>query len=153
MVIIVWSIFVALVILMFILVFIDIRRNRRLRKREAWYNNANRLAAFNGKYHIYKTKDGRAYFIFRIVNIGSYINRYEIDILSQPSYLFHNESWGVTHRLPSSRPDCQYKICVRYGFEPKSEDQAKRLAADWAELTWRFIKTGTTIDNQLKRRS
>lgn len=159
MLVILWIVFVTLVLILLVLIVTNTSQRRKLLHRcTQWdnYNNSyivnNSLIRFNGKYNIYRTKDGKAYFVFRYIPTGYYNSRYEIDILSQPSYAFRQDNCAVTHRLPSERNGCKYKICIMYGYEPRSEEQAKKFSADWAELTWKYIKTGITIDKQLTRR-
>ena len=103
-------------------------------------------------YNIYRTKDGKAYFIFRYVLI-EYGKYYEIDILSQPNYEGRYSDASVTHRLSSDRLDCARKICIYASKAPKTLELAMRLSADWAELTQTYIKTGKTLDEQIRRRS
>lgn len=102
--------------------------------------------------NIYRTKDGKAYFIFRYV-LMEYNGYYEIDILSQPNYKGRDSDISVTHRLTSDRPDCARKICIYASKAPKTLELAMRLSADWAELTQTYIKTGKTLDEQIRRRS
>lgn len=101
------------------------------------------------EYNIYKTKDGKAYFFFRYVSTRY---GYEIDIMSQPSYRGRYSDAMTVHKLPSSRPDCYHIICVSGYHMPQTEEDAKRLSMDWAELTWNYIKTGETIDQQIAKR-
>ena len=101
----------------------------------------------NDKTFSYWTDDGVSYFKFRVVEIWG--GKYEIDILEQPSYGGRNDSSLVAHRLPSNRGGL--KICVSSGHEPASVKKARKLAKGWAELTNTYIKTGTTIDEQVRR--
>lgn len=151
---IIYIVFVVLVLFLVMLIIINTRRRRRIVQTWDNYNNVvdDSLVHFKGQYHIYKTRDGKVYFVFRYVNIGYSSPRFEIDILSQPSYLFRDDSLITSHRLPSRRPGCNYKICIMPGYEPRTEKQAKKFSADWAELTWNYIKTGRTIDKQLHNR-
>lgn len=96
----------------------------------------------------YRTKDGLGIYKFRFVNIGGKI---VIDILSQPSYAGRGESSSVTHRLSSSRGG--QKICLSAGKEPTTIESAKNICMEWAELTNSYIKTGKTIDKQVKENS
>lgn len=91
---------------------------------------------------VYRTKDGRAYFEFGFAQVGS---RVEIDILDSPSYGGRTEDVHTTHRLKSERGG--YKIC--FGDPSISNDisSAKKWAAMWAELTWKYITTGQTFPN------
>ncbi len=96
----------------------------------------------------YRTKDGKAYYRFRYVDIGG---KFEIDILEQPSYRNRDSSAHITHRLPSSRGG--RKICVTAGCEPTTIGAAHSLSKQWAELTHEYIKSGTTIDAQVEYNS
>jgi len=96
----------------------------------------------------YRTKDGNASYKFRFVDLGG---KYEIDILSQPSYVSRSSGSAVSHRLPSARGG--HKICLSKGFEPTTLDSAKKICMEWAELTHTYIKTGTSIDKQVKENS
>lgn len=138
-------IYVILLILVLLVIFI-VSFNRFHRKQDPL--NSRRIAG--AQYNIYRTSDGQAYFFFRYVRIP--YEGYEIDIMSQPSYRTRSNDASVTHRLSSIRPDCNHIICVRLRYAPKTEEAAKKLSMDWAELTWNYIKTGQTIDQQLARR-
>lgn len=91
---------------------------------------------------VYRTKDGRAYFEFGFAQVGS---RVEIDILDSPSYGGRADDVHTTHRLKSERGG--YKIC--FGDPSVSHDisSAKKWAAMWAELTWKYITSGQTFPN------
>ncbi|GHS92913.1 hypothetical protein FACS1894203_5510 [Bacteroidia bacterium] len=92
----------------------------------------------------YRTRDARALFTFRYVDIGG---KFEIDIISQPLYGSRDSSLHATHRLSSSRGG--YKICISTGHEPRTLDKAKKISMEWAELTHNYINTGRTIDAQV----
>ncbi len=96
----------------------------------------------------YRTKDGMAHYKFRYVDIGG---KFEIDILSQPSYEGRDESSSVSHRLSSDRGG--KKICLSVGKEPTDLETAKKICMEWAELTHTYIKTGKSIDKQVKDKS
>jgi len=96
----------------------------------------------------YRTRDGQDYYKFRFVESGG---KFEIDILSQPSYRGRNESAHISHRLPSDRGG--RKICVAQGHEPTSLSDAHNLAMGWAELTNTYIKRGITLDDQINGNS
>ena len=96
----------------------------------------------------YRTKDGKAYFKFKYVDLGKI---FEIDILSQPSYNGFKDSSSVAHWLPSSRGG--KKICVAAGHEPKTLQKAKQISIEWAELTYYYSKTGKIIDDQIADRN
>jgi len=96
----------------------------------------------------YRTKDGSAQYKFRYVDIGG---KYEIDIIFQPPYESRDASSAVSHRLSSSRGG--NKICLSAGKEPTNLETAKKICMEWAELTHTYIKTGKSIDVQLKDKS
>ena len=100
--------------------------------------------------YAYKTKDGRAVFQFSYPSVNNY---YEIDIHSTPSYGSRSSDSHLAHWLTSSRTGVSKKICFTRGREPKTLSEAQRFSTDWAELTWEYIKTGVTIDEQIRRRS
>ena len=85
----------------------------------------------------YRTNDGKAIFQFRFVYVGSY---YEIDIIESPSYADRASGPHDTHRLSSDRGG--YRICVGDNYAVDSLSIARRVAAAWAEQSWRYIKTG-----------
>jgi len=90
----------------------------------------------------YRTRDGKAYFEFRFVDVGSNI---EIDIGPMPSYGSRSCDSHTTHRLPSSRRG--ERICVGDESAIKTLSIAKRTAMAWAEQTWRYIKDGIPFNN------
>ena len=92
----------------------------------------------------YRTKDGAAYYQFKFVDIDG---KFEIDILSQPSYGTRDSSLVATHRLPSSRGG--HKICITEGKEPQTIESTRKISMEWAELTNTYIKTGQSIDSQV----
>lgn len=87
----------------------------------------------------YRTKDGIALFTFGFVEVNNHI---EIDILEQPSYGSRANDAHSTHRLDSERGG--KKVC--FG-DPDyiHQGNAKKWAAEWAEATWKYIKTGVTF--------
>ena len=92
----------------------------------------------------YRTKDGKAYYRFRYVDIGG---KFEIDILEQPSYRNRDSSALATHRMPSIRGG--YRISVAGDREPTTIDEAKSSSQQWAELTHEYIHSGNTIEAQV----
>ena len=97
----------------------------------------------------YRTKDGRAYFSFSYVWMsGGY---YQINIHKQPSYNGRPSSEGVAHWLSTSSNGANKKICFHANKEPKTLDIAQKFSKHWAELTWEYIRTGVTIDEQFRR--
>lgn len=96
----------------------------------------------------YRTKNGKGLYTFRFVNIGG---KFEIDILSQPSYAGKASSSLTTHRLSSSRGG--HKICISSGKEPKDIETTKKISVEWAELTQTYIETGKTLDTQINSKA
>ncbi len=98
------------------------------------------------KRYRYRTKDGQALceFSYHKITAG-----YEVDIHQQPDYVARRTGLSVTHRLSSPR-EATHKICVEDGFEPQTLKYAQHLSIEWAEYTWVYIKTGSTIDRQIE---
>lgn len=90
----------------------------------------------------YRTKDGQDYYKFRFYPIGGY---FEIDIIAMPAYGSRSADLHTTHRLPSERGD--YKICFGNPHIINDLDTARKWAASWAELTSKYIKSGTPFPN------
>jgi hypothetical protein len=90
----------------------------------------------------YRTKDGKAYFEFRFVDVGRY---FEIDIGAMPSYGNRSQNPHEIHYLPSRRGG--RRICVGNESAIKTLSIAKKTAVAWAEQTWRYIKDGTPFSN------
>lgn len=94
----------------------------------------------------YRVKDGsNTYYEFEYVWVGSF---FEIDIKSQPSYKHRSSSDVKVHRIDSHRGGKQ--ICIGSGHEPTTIDKAKKISMEWAELTHMYIKTGKSIDAQVR---
>ena len=85
----------------------------------------------------YRTRDGRAYFVFRFVAVSSY---FEVDIVSMPSYGRRNEGAHETHRLSSDRGG--KRICFGDASAISTLQIAYDFAQAWAENTWKYINTG-----------
>ena len=85
----------------------------------------------------YRTRDGRAFFVFRFVAVGSF---FEVDIVSMPSYGGRNEGAHETHRLSSNRGG--KRICFGEPSAINTLQIAYEFAESWAENTWKYIKTG-----------
>ena len=95
----------------------------------------------------YRTMDGLADYGFSFEEQPE--GYWRIYIESMPSYGRRNTSLSITHRL---REGHRYYVC----WEPESAlrtlEDAKKVAALWADLTQEYIKTGRTIDEQMRRR-
>ena len=96
----------------------------------------------------YKTKDGRAVFAFSYEYHEGY---YDIAIHHLPSYQGRNESSHAAHWLLCDESPLNKKICFHEGKEPTTLEKAKNISVQWAELTWNYIRTGVTIDEQIIR--
>lgn len=98
----------------------------------------------------YKTRDGKAVFTF---SYEQEIGHFEIVIHDHPSYNGRDESSGVAHWLPCDESPINRRICFNIGKEPKTLEKAKKISMEWSELTWTYILSGVTIDEQLIRRN
>lgn len=92
----------------------------------------------------YRTKDGQAdyQFSFEKQSGGSFRSV----ILNMPSYGSRDMGLRTTHRLTDSNG--HYYVC--WDRPLKNENEAMRVAARWADLTQTYIKTGKTIDEQVR---
>lgn len=83
----------------------------------------------------YRTRDGRADygFSFQRQDDGSY----RAYIRSQPDYGARDTSLHATHRL---RDDRGYYVC--WSGTLRTEAEARRVAALWADKTQEYIRTG-----------
>lgn len=98
----------------------------------------------------YKTKDGRAVFVFSYEYQPE--GYYVIAIHHLPSYQGRDERASVAHWLDEcDESPLDKKICFHEGKEPTTLEKAKNISVQWAELTWNYIRTGVTIDEQIIR--
>lgn len=86
---------------------------------------------------IYRTKDGRADYGFSIERQSS--GEYRAYITSQPSYQGREDDGHASHRYTDSRDNRKF-ICFEGNV--KSEADAKKVAAVWADRTQEYIRTG-----------
>lgn len=93
----------------------------------------------------YRTKDGLADYGFSFERQSDSSWRVYVD--SMPSYGRRDTSLSVTHRLTDGG---RYYVC--WSQKLRSEADARKVAAKWADLTQEYIKTGRTIDEQMRRR-
>ena len=98
----------------------------------------------------YKTRDGKALFTF---SYEQEIGHLEVAIHDHPNYNGRDESSGVAHWLPCDESPINRRICFSIGKEPKTLEKAKKVSMEYAELTWTYILTGITIDEQILRRN
>lgn len=90
----------------------------------------------------YRTKDGQADygFSFEEQNDGS-LRAY---IESMPNYGSRSTSLHTTHRLPDGN---RHYVC--WNRELRNEEDLEKVVALWSDATQTYIKTGTTIDEQM----
>jgi len=100
--------------------------------------------------HTYRTRDGQAYFQAKFVKMPQ--GFYEIDIHGTPSYESRPNGAVDAHWLPTERGKGR-KVCFYAGKEPSDLKTAKAYFIDWCELSWRYIQTGISIDDQIIARS
>ena len=99
----------------------------------------------------YKTKDGRAVFAFSYENtLGGY---YDIVIHDQPDFNGRDERSTIAHWLPCNESPINRKVCLSYGKEPKTLEKAKKISMEYSELLWTYIRSGISIDDQIKSRN
>ena len=85
----------------------------------------------------YRTKDGRADYGFTFEH--QWDGNWRAYIVSQPSYGIQNTDSHSTHRFRDEN-DGRYYICWTQPF--RSEEDARKVAALWADATQEYIKTG-----------
>lgn len=93
----------------------------------------------SGRFHAnikkYRSKDGSYCFKFDFVSRGNYIDIY---CTQHPSLNGRDSDPHKTHLYHSG------KVCFVSGNEPKTQSQAERLAAQWAEFFLEYRRTGIT---------
>ena len=87
---------------------------------------------------LYRTRNGRADYRFRIERAGN--AGYRIYILDQRDYGGRNSSQIATHRLRDSQGDY---VCWTQSLE--TPEQARQVAAMWADKTEDYIRNGRTF--------
>lgn len=105
---------------------------------------------YSSQVYRYKTRDGRAVFTF---SYEQEIGYYDIIIHDHPNYNGRDEYPSVAHWNPSDLSPIDRKVCFTTGKEPETLEKAKKVSMQYAELTWAYILTGVTIDEQLLRRN
>jgi len=85
----------------------------------------------------YRSRDGRADYRFGFAQQSN--GTWRVYILNQPDYGPHSASPYATHRLSDGSP--HYYIC--WIGVLRSLEQAKHVAALWADRTQQYIRTGT----------
>ncbi len=87
----------------------------------------------------YRTNDGRNFFKFEFVKVGS---TYRVYILSGMSYGSRDAGPHASHRFTDSARNLHY-IC--FDPEPRTLRDAFNVASGWAENTQRYIETGRSF--------
>jgi hypothetical protein len=87
---------------------------------------------------IYRTRDGTVDYQFRIVKFND--GNYRLYIISQPSYNGRPEDGHSTHRYWDEELGCHY-VC--WSVDITSYEDAKTIAAKWAEGTQQYRRTGS----------
>lgn len=100
----------------------------------------------------YRTRDGKATFTFSY-EYKYKMGYYDIVIHDHPSYNDRDDDSCVAHWLDCDLSPIDRKVCFTEGKEPKTLEKAKQYSIDFAELTWTYILTGVTIDNQIISRN
>lgn len=106
---------------------------------------------FSSQVYHYKTLDGKAVFAFSYEYQPE--GYYDIVIHHLPSYQGRDDDSNIAHWLPYDESPIEKKICFHIGKEPETLESAKKISTQFAELTWTYIKTGITIDEQILRRN
>jgi hypothetical protein len=111
---------------------------------EALANSQNQENERMKKDIYYRTKDGRADygFSFEEQNDGS-LRAY---IKSMPGYGSRSTNPLTTHRLSDGG-----RNYVCWSEKIHSEEELKAVVASWSDKTQEYIKTGVTIDEQVRR--
>lgn len=109
-------------------------------------SNASNSRVVPGVGSVYRTKDGLADYRFSFERQAD--GNYRAYITSMPSYGTRNTSMMVTHRLLDNG---RHFVC--WSNPLRSLADVKQVAALWADLTQTYIKTGRTIDEQMRRSS
>jgi hypothetical protein len=92
----------------------------------------------------YRTKDGREDYGFSFERQAD--GSVRPFIASMPSYGSRGTGLHTTHRLTSSG---RYYVC--WDQPLRTEGDAKQVVARWSDLTQEYIRSGVTIDEQIRR--
>ncbi len=93
----------------------------------------------------YRTKDGQADYGFSLEEQNDGSLRAYVD--SMPSYGSRSTSLHTTHRLPDGG---RHYVC--WNLKLHDEEDLKKVVAVWSDATQTYIKTGVTIDEQMRNR-
>lgn len=94
----------------------------------------------------YRTRDGRADYQFSFERLSDGSIRPYIE--SMPSYGSRDTGLHTTHRLHDSSR--RYYVC--WNRPLINVEDVKQVVALWSDLTQEYIKTGRTIDQQMRNR-
>ena len=87
---------------------------------------------------------------FRYVKDRASPGKIKVYVEKQPSYQGRCTNSNTIHRY-SGGNGSPPSICIKNEAKPKSLSQAKSLAHKWANMTDRYIRTGVSISDQIKR--
>ena len=92
-------------------------------------------------------------FTFRYVKDHKSPGTVRIYLEGEPSYGLQNKDSRTTHRWPADKDGFSHPpyICIKDEFKPRSIEDAMKMAHDWADRTLRYIQTGVSISEQIKR--
>jgi hypothetical protein len=92
-------------------------------------------------------------FMFRYVHDPKSPGKVRIYLEIEPSYGSRSKDTHTAHRWPANNDGFKHPpyICIKEAFKPSSYETAKKLAHDWADRTIRYIETGISISDQIKR--
>lgn len=93
----------------------------------------------------YRTKDGQADYGFSLEEQNDGSLRAYVD--SMPNYGSRSTSLHTTHRLTDGG---RHYICWNRNLY--DEEDLKKVVAVWSDATQTYIKTGATIDEQMRNR-
>jgi len=99
----------------------------------------------------YRTRDGKVYFQFMYAQRNN--GKYDVLIVQYPPYKGRSEGASIAHWLTQNDSPSKRKICFTSGSEPKDLQTAKNFSILWSEVTWCYIMTGETIDDQVRRQA
>jgi hypothetical protein len=86
-----------------------------------------------GTIKTYRSQDGRAYFVFRFEPVAGHV---DVVCTRHPPLGGRDPGVGRTHLYSSGQ------VCFVSGREPRSQLEAERRAAEWAEYLLSYIRTG-----------
>src|SRR5436309_1211471 len=93
----------------------------------------------------YRTKDGRADYQFSFEQTGSGWRAYIVDMPSYSTHGYRATDAHSTHRLSDGS-----RRYVCWSAPLRTEAEARQVASKWADYTQEYIRTGRTIDEQVR---